>query len=236
MRFSVGHRSDRPARRRAAKGFTLIELLTVVAIIGLLVTMVVPTIRSVIQAQQAVVTRTRIRSLDAGVRMYKMQETGNKYFPGQQPWAVQAITQEQNASAFLARALFTDWQSPEDDPEDKPFPVGAYAKYEQDMLDDESGKHTERPYTILDGYATPMAVLYFPARLDEDLRGEGAQFVPNDNAAYLDEDNIPPDTTVGEGLTGVVDEGDTIRNDGEFLLIAPGRGRLYFDSDDIANW
>ena len=233
-----GGSAVRPAR---AAGFTLIELLTVVAIIGLLVGMVVPTIRSVIQAQADVVTKARITNLDNAAKMYKMAETGNRYFPGQQYLPEQIEGKYQGrASVFLARCLFTDWKSNRDP---KPFPISGYAQYDAEMLDDPEGTETGEPYTILDRPANPMAILYFvsKAKSDASLKGEPEQFDQSHNTRYYDAgENVDANSSVVKFADyGGDDDGggqDTVvRNDGSFLLIAPGRDRLYFNGDDKHN-
>jgi prepilin-type N-terminal cleavage/methylation domain-containing protein len=224
--------------RRGA--FTLIELLTVVAIIGLLVSMVVPTIRSVIQAQTDVRTKVRINNLSTGAQMYKTAETGNKYYPGQQYLREQIEgTYSGRASVFLARCLFTKWDSTKDP---KPFPISGYSQYDEEMLDDPEGTETGEPYAILDGHSNALAILYFvsKAKFDDSLRGKPEQFDQSHNSRFYGDggENIAADGDIGRfaRYSGEEDGQDAIiRNEGQFLLIAPGRDRLYFNGDDKHN-
>jgi prepilin-type N-terminal cleavage/methylation domain-containing protein len=210
------HRGARAGLPRA--GFTLIELLTVIAIIGLLVSMVVPTLRSIFIAQNRVSTRVRIANLDNGVQVYRMEQTGNKYFPGQYPYRLKMKNEDftRKASSYLARCLFTD-------PNDL-FPTGAYATYEEDMLDDEDGTLTGVPYTILDTYPDHMPIVYYVAK--KGMVGP-TRFDLTDNDDYLTNENMPN----RDKFLEVIKNGK-----GDFLLLAPGKDRYYSERENIRNW
>jgi prepilin-type N-terminal cleavage/methylation domain-containing protein len=190
-------------------GFTLIELLTVVAIIGLLVGMVVPTIQSVLESLYVSRTLARINSLSGGAEQYKIAGTGNKYFPAQQyaksilvDGATMGVSSSadgkakptsypQAGSAFLARCLFSkpDPNSTAAAPVADLFPVGNWAVLEPDMLDPTDatdptkGRDTPKPYSILDCSSHPLAILYYVSRLES--LGKATQYTVNDNKVYI---------------------------------------------------
>ena len=237
MRHSAEQR--RGARRAGRReGFTLIELLTVVAIIGLLVGMVVPTISSVLEAMAAARTLARIRTLSAGIHGWKMQEAGNKYFPGQGPKELLVLTGDYRgkASAFLARRLFGDYEKVDSrgNPEFPP-PVDGYVSYEPGMLDNANGDETNAPYTIIDCHADTMAILYYVSRKDSI---GSAQYVHADNASYTDGFCAEGDNGTLTIQTFVAPPGQTkygVLMDGQFILAAAGKDRKYFSSTGLNN-
>lgn len=207
-------RPDRTAPARGgAAGFTLIELLTVVAIIGLLVGMVVPTISSVLDALYAARTLSRIDNLANGARMYKVEGSGNKYFPAQQ-YAKNILetgstigtggslangraapaSYTNAGSALLGRILFTKTDPNATNSNALPdlFPVGNWSVLDTDMLDPPDvttstiGRDTPRPYSIVDCSSHPLAILYFVSRLEKmGTRTPALQYTVNDNAVYI---------------------------------------------------
>jgi prepilin-type N-terminal cleavage/methylation domain-containing protein len=203
---------------RGRSGFTLIELLTVVAIIGLLVGMVVPTIQSVLEALYAARTLARIDNLANGAKMYKIEGTGNKYFPAQQyakailvdgtsigaaggggdTGKAKAGTYKNAGGAFLARCLFAKPDPNSTGATALPdlFPVGNWAVLDTDMLDppeavgSDVGRDTPKAYSVLDCSSHPLAILYFVSRLES--LGKAMQYMIDDNKVY-----IPDNTYLG---------------------------------------
>ncbi len=224
------------------RGFTLIELLTVVAIIGLMVGMVVPTIRAVLENNQRMRMLVRIQSLDTGARTYKMSHTGNRYFPGQDTTGLGALGGNsskypkcQNAgSALLARCLFTD-------PNGR-FPVSAYGTLEEDLLDTSEDPITDVPYSILDADSETMAVLYYPSRIGE--QGSKTQYYDSDNSKYtnpssgIDQVAENPSGSGNMNIQIYVQQStsEPIHMDGEFVITAAGSDRLYFSTFAVNNF
>jgi hypothetical protein len=165
----------------------------------------------------------RIRSLDDGATIYKLSATGNKYYPGQDPEGIGALETGaspekypncQNAgSALLARYLFTDPNGV--------FPVSWYGQFEKDMLGTVAGV----PGTLVDFRDPPMAILYFPARLDKRTGKE--RFVLADNARYLNSDNCPQDANK------ILAQWDA--SSGTFLIVTAGPSGKYFTKDSDCN-
>ena len=60
-----------PPRRRAA-GFTLIEIMVVVAIIGLLATLVAPNVIKYLRASKVTVTQAKLKGLKQPIQQYYM--------------------------------------------------------------------------------------------------------------------------------------------------------------------
>jgi prepilin-type N-terminal cleavage/methylation domain-containing protein len=219
---------------KRAGGFTLIELLTVVAIIGLLVGMVVPTIRAVLEAKARMQLQVRIGSLDNGCIQYKLAN-GNRYYPGQDPEALAALTSGANpsgkypnclnaGSALLARCLFTDPNGL--------FPTSSYGQYEKDMLGT-VGATTGVPNSIIDNGSEVMAILYYPSRMGN--AGAVAQYVPADNSKYVTTSNSAASATI---LTKILKSSSpvVVYQDGLFAITAAGPKRLYFDTDSVDNF
>jgi len=206
-----------PGRGRGGGAFTLVELLTVVAIIGLLVGLIVPTLKAILETMVRVQTKVRIENLANGAYSYKMDATDNRYFPGQQYYTV--IQTSKMASGYLAACLFTDANGV--------FPVSAYGAYEDDMRARIGGD----PNAIADTYSDRMAILYFPAKKEETnpvnqfLSGAASASV---NGAYITADNV--------GTSNYLVDADSVKSrKDEFVLMAAGKDRKYFTSDDINN-
>ncbi len=235
-------------------GFTLIELLTVVAIIGLLVGMVVPTIKAVLDNSQRMKLLIRIGSLEKGCNIYKMEATGNRYYPGQDAEGIGALTGSaastnyptcQNAgSALLARALFS--RVDPNNASNIQFPVSNYGQLDRDMLDAANQPITGVARSVIDYASETMAILYYPSRLAS--KGVKEQYVIADNSKYVTAANSAKDgssvqitiqsyvmTTTATG-TGTGSGTQIVRQDCMFVLSAAGTDRLYFSTSAVDNF
>lgn len=237
-------RMTRNANTKRIGGFTLVELLTVVAIIGLLVGMVVPTIRAIIEATNKAKLTARVQTLSAGCGTYKMSATGNKYYPGQDPTHLQWLDNGAYSgagSALLARCLF--WRFDGNDPYNLnlgQFPVEAYAPYNPDMLGEVEGVGS----TLIDFDSEPMAILYYPSRIG--MKGDVNQYFPKDNQKYTktanvavnESTNTPYDIrTYAQGASGGGSSYSKpkVTNDGTYIITAAGSNRLYFGQGAVLN-
>jgi prepilin-type N-terminal cleavage/methylation domain-containing protein len=89
---------------RAGGAFTLIELLVVIAILGLLITLLLPSINAARRVAYKTKTDVRIKALSDACYLY-YDDTGRRYFPGQQyPQLLTSGTC--TGSELLAAAVF----------------------------------------------------------------------------------------------------------------------------------
>ncbi|HAU36429.1 MAG TPA: hypothetical protein DCX07_01765 [Phycisphaerales bacterium] len=211
----------------AATGFTLIELLTVILIISLLVGILVPTVRAVIQAASAANTNATIQSLSGGIQQYYTEN--NNVYPGQNVPSTFVY-----GSHWLMRAMFTRKGATSVNYSAAPaadFPLDAYVPIKAGLIRDNTGTNYSSAF-LGDGYPSPMAICYYPARLG--VSGLG-QFVEGDNSTHTTGNtggtfsDFIKDTRLDTG-------GNTPYRSGQYLLIAPGSDRKYFTRDDVKNW
>ena len=88
-----------PRRSGRAAGFTLIELLTVIAIIGILAAIVIPTVGSVRDKAQRAVDQTNIREIAKAATIYA--QDNNDSLPDPQPASIPATVLNATQRAFL---------------------------------------------------------------------------------------------------------------------------------------
>lgn len=212
-------------RKRKTGAFTLVELLVVIAIIGLLATLLLPTLSAIRDRAKAARAHGRIIELGNGANMYK-KATG--YFPGQ-------LHADQLAgytgSQVLAACLF-DYAY---DAIVAGDPNGSeeYAPLQPDDLININGRRN----TISDRFGKneasgAMAILYYPSHLDATGLG---QYKEGDNAAYT----AGATWTFQNYIKSCKIDGDsstTPYNDREFLLMAAGTDRQYGTAYDVKNW
>jgi len=245
----------RTARARAT-GFTLVELLVVVAIIGLLVGILVPVVKTAIDSGQNAASMARIIELGDGCYIFK-NETG--FYPGQQNFDVLkgsggAYTGSQVLAASLFGCSLADLVSAGKEP-----PMsGKYAPIKINDLDkfytgsSWATKYTNELGTILDRFTDgPMAVLYYPSRLNAGSTDASNLYAYDDNSVYVarlyddyceaqdKEEGYSQSTYTNEMRELLYGEGYaatpemTVKNPGGFLVIGAGKDRLYMTSDDL---
>jgi len=230
MTENIGQRGS--PRTCRARGFTLIELMVVFMIISLLVTILLPTINSMLATRTNVRAKARISRLANGASSYQQEYD---FYPGQEyPGVVDGgggVGPFYSGSQILGAAMFGYDIG---DIIGTPEPTNKWVSYEAGILSTLGPDADERPHTISDGFANPMAICYYPSRMTGG--NAKSQFREDANRVYTD------DPYQGTGtndtfsyrishpqLSGVV-------NAGGILLIAPGPDRLYFTKDDLKNW
>jgi prepilin-type N-terminal cleavage/methylation domain-containing protein len=202
------------ARPRQTSGFTLVELLVVISILASLIGIMMPALNGVRESMWATRSLARVSELATGVEAYRREYN---YYPGQKDWATTATWS--NGSLKLAEALF--------DPDGNGTFEAKFAPLnEGDLLTINGGGIWDRFH---EDY--PAAVCYYPARPGENTL---AQFIANHNSAHTDSisdfnDYIRDTRFAGSGST-------TPYNAGKFLLIAPGKDRVYCTADDNRNF
>ncbi|MFB3890422.1 MAG: type II secretion system protein [Phycisphaerae bacterium] len=204
-------------------GFTLIELLTVIVIIALLLTILVPTIKGIIMQGYAAKTRARINALSNGAYAY-YEDTARRFYPGQQysNWSV-LPTAPTTGSQVLALCLF----SPKPGVTGVSFPTDVYASYTPDILFTSNGKNN----TIADTFPDTMPICYYPSHIGNTGVG---QFFESDNSAYTSGAVSPNSPGFNAFITNQVT--NNAYCDGSFLIIAPGTARKYFDQANVTNF
>ena len=225
-------RIQKPALRRPARdsGFTVIELLVVVAIIMLLLGMVVPSIHRAISLGYAANSAAHIRSLAAGIDLYK-QDTG--YYPGQK-YDFGGL----EGSQGLARAMFTPkgGSFPDD------WPQSAYCSLEDGKML-ESTNPADDPF-VLDGYPDGNPIHYYPSKIGKEGKPAHVQY-DSDDGPHHSKPNVEGyfNQFITRG-TGPSDwesssnpPADSVPyNDGKYILVAPGPDGMYFTNDDVTNF
>jgi prepilin-type N-terminal cleavage/methylation domain-containing protein len=212
--------TQRQLRRQRRQAFTLVELLTVVAIIGLLVTLIVPTLRAAYQSLLSVQTRVRIENLANGCELFRNEKS---FYPMQDS----ILSLGTKASGKLAGCLFTDANGN--------FPASNYSAYENNMLGwvHPTSSSQNDPNAILDPFSDRMAILYFPYDKDNNrFVASGTTFTSTNQCNY----SYITTTTVASAPYSLTDANMTAAKKDRFLLIGAGKNRLYGDSDDVKNW
>jgi len=193
---------------RCGPGFTLLELLTVIMIIGLLVSILMPSINAIIKASYAAVSLARIKELDSGAVQYR--QTFNFYPAQQYPEQLTGNSGAYTGSQVLAACLYNYsyvniniaicYDPVVGSNPGQPVPDGMYAPLRKVLRDVKGYERLELPdprllgtaagrnNSFLDDYPGPMAVLYYPARKGEAT--PAAAYPYGDNIAYVEANDI----------------------------------------------
>jgi len=218
---------SRPLRRPqagTARAFTLIELLVVIGIISLLLTIMVPTVSSVLAQGDAAKTSAILASLQNGAEMY---HKNYHYYPGQQyTGQLAGSSGSYTGSQVLGAAMYGYTYGDIADSTADDDATEVYAPFKADLLGQGDGGPD---FSLLDGFPEPMAMLYYPARLGESGT---SQYKLGDNSTYGSGAEVQADMTaaITDSRTG-----GAVRP-GKYLLLGAGPDREYFTSDDRKNW
>lgn len=199
------------------KGFTLIELLTVIIIIALLLTILVPAITTIMKMGSAAKCKARISAFESTTMAY-FATNGSLYYPGQQN--VAEIGGAVTGSQVLARTLFTNSAGVYKG-DGSPMP------YDRELVISDAAN----PGVLSDGFSSPKAVCYYVSR----PRAIGlSQYVSADNSTYTGTNDAAFNAMIKNKAFSTTM--DVPYKDRQFLLIAPGPDGIYFTNDDITNW
>jgi len=218
-------------------GFTLVELMVVFMIISLLLSVLIPTINSLLGSVHKRRASALIAGLSNGALLYK---TDHHYYPGQQyvnklPDPADPYNTGVTGSQFLAAAMygytFNDIETL------SPRPVSTdFMDYEPRHLFTWEGKYGEdnlvRRNTISDMFPTPMPICYYPSRMGPTGTN---QYKKSDNKVYTDKARGTGSRDTFAWRIWNKPLGTAVM-DRQFLLISPGRDRKYFTQDDINNF
>lgn len=214
-----------------AKGFTLLEILVVIAILGVLMLIIVPSIQSARRSALLLQTEARIQSLEDGIDGF-YSFSGRYYYPGQTPRGQNVLGNALTGSRLLAQALWTPRE--EDyiaaDAGDLPggYPTGAYTGHS----DNYEMSYQGVDHLLSDDFSGDlMPILYYPACPGTQGKDADAQYKYKHNQAIS-----TPGGEEADFYEFISEDGDRPYNPGKYLLIAPGADREYFTADDITNF
>lgn len=165
----------RPRRRR---GFTLIELLVVIGIIGVLITLLVPTVSRATVMVRERVTRSTIKELEVGLEAFKADfgiYPPSKPYAANDPSAGQRVTGGANLAYYLLGPGRSGWGTAGGGvmPFSNARPSRSYGPYfraDEDAMkySEEAGTEKGQVAGFLDRYNPAGVILYFAGRLLAD--------------------------------------------------------------------
>jgi prepilin-type N-terminal cleavage/methylation domain-containing protein len=206
---------NRDSRR---EGFTLIEVLMVIGILGLLLAIILPSVRSTRQYAYELQTEAQVESFETALFQFHSE---TNHYPGQSR-AEQSALSSMTATEVMARRLWTprgeSWTGGNWEPEE------AYAVYNEELVVAAGGFD----YCPSDNFGNdPMPLLYYPS-------------VPGTTPADDDHYTFSHNEAISDGFMGefrgLITDGGRYYVQNKYLLIGAGIDRKYFTDDDITNF
>lgn len=245
--------------RNPQRAFSLIELLVVITILGLLISILLPSLSKAKLVARAADTRSRIQNLSAACQLYK-QDTG--YYPGQRyPDQLTTYTGSQVLAASLLGYTYSELTSTNPIAEKASYVAmqsGLIDRFYNQANSKWESKFTKRPASILDGFPEADAILYYPSVIGATGSVTTAYaFSHNDEPSYFHKGEVVgefqkliADTKFGFLNGSAFGTNDwPIKSDGAFtaskyravnsdtfILIGAGVDRKFFTDDDVKNW
>ena len=190
-------RTVRAKRRRI--GLTLVELLVVIAVIGLLVSILVPVIKVVLDAAETARSRARIFDLSNGCYLYK---DAKAFFPGQVKHSELVGGSSGNdltGSQLLAVELFGGSYATIGDTLTDPPMEGDWASVKTKDIDKFKpvangpwkARYSPKIGSVLDQFSDSLAVLYYPCRKHLPSTASADDLYPySDNSVYVNSTDL----------------------------------------------
>jgi len=237
-------------RRRRTCGFTLIELLVVIGIIGVLMTLLVPTVSKAMAIVRRHVTRSIITELEMGIEAFR---TDFKVYPPSKPYiasdpaAGRQTTGPANLAYYLLGPGRSGWGMAGGGlmPFAGSSPIRSYGPYfqadEDAMAYESRGGKAGQVAGFLDAYQPAGVILYFAGRIDATgaMRFHWADCGMNTDAArnnYASQEYFEQCVMQTLG-TGTNAPKQYLRDD--FYLVSPGLDGRYgaiMQNRDSGEW
>ena len=235
---------------KSTRAFTLIELLVVIGIIGVLITLLMPTISSAMLMARQHMTRLTIKELEVGLEAFK---SDFKVYPPSQPYVLadpasgRRLTGAANLAYYLLGPGRSGWGIAGGGlmPFSNARPSRSYGPYyqadEDDMAYSVLPRETGQVLGFLDAFSPPGVILYFAARPDAsgDMQfywadGNRSGEDPDDGRKNYDLLKYFEQCVKGEDATAVT---PYLRQD--YFLVSPGQDGRYgavMWNGDIGKW
>lgn len=219
---------------KSTRAFTLIELLVVIGIIGVLITLLMPTISSAMLMARQHMTRSTIKELEVGLEAFKSDfkayPTSKPHVDGD-PTSGRWLTGAANLAYYLLGPGGSGWGIAGGGlmPFTSARPSRSYGPYyqadEDDMAYSDLPRETGQVVGFLDAFSPPGVILYFAAR--PDASGDMQFYWADGGAADKGRKNYDTDPhfnqcVKGEDATAVT---PYLRQD--YFLVSPGQDGRY---------